>query len=67
MLSSRLTTHDSRLTDDARLPTAGLLYYVMPLVEGESLRTLYYRTQGNDLVAHDSQIVWILNAIPEEK
>jgi len=39
----------------------------MPLVEGESLRTLYYRTQGNDLVAHDSQIVWILNAIPEEK
>jgi len=33
-----LTTHDSRLPDDSRLPTAGLLYYVMPYVSGESLR-----------------------------
>ena len=32
-----LTTHDSRLTDDSRLST-DLLYYVMPFIEGESLR-----------------------------
>ena len=33
-----LTTHDSRLTDDSRLST-DLLYYVMPYVSGESLRS----------------------------
>jgi serine/threonine protein kinase/Tol biopolymer transport system component len=32
-----LTTHDSRLTDDSRLST-DLLYYVMPFIEGETLR-----------------------------
>jgi len=32
-----LTTQDSRLTDDSRLST-DLLYYVMPFIEGESLR-----------------------------
>ncbi len=35
-LDSRLSTLSS--SDDSRLPTAGLLYYVMPFVEGESLR-----------------------------
>ena len=30
--------HDSRLPDDARLPAADSLYYVMPFVDGESLR-----------------------------
>jgi serine/threonine-protein kinase len=33
-----LTTHDARLSDDSRLTTHDLLYYVMPFIEGETLR-----------------------------
>ena len=40
-----LTTHDSRLADDSRPPTADLLYYVMPFIEGETLRARLTREQ----------------------